>query len=150
MQEADLGTYLAESISGYADDKVKAGSWSPEEALERSRGEFRRYLPEGVNSPGQHLYCIVDTGQDVTVGMLWFGVMQDSPRPYAFLYELRIFEPFQDQGYGKRAMLALEAEVKAMGLDTISLHVFGHNPAARALYDRLGYEVTDLNMSKKL
>jgi ribosomal protein S18 acetylase RimI-like enzyme len=47
-------------------------------------------------------------------------------------------------------MLALEARVISMGLDVISLHVFGHNRAARSLYEKLGYETTNVYMSKKL
>jgi hypothetical protein len=47
-------------------------------------------------------------------------------------------------------MLAMEAEVKAMGLDRISLHVFGHNPGARRLYEKLGYETTNVYMAKQL
>jgi predicted GNAT family acetyltransferase len=30
------------------------------------------------------------------------------------------------------------------------LHVFGHNQVARALYEKIGYEVTNVLMSKKL
>ena len=33
---------------------------------------------------------------------------------------------------------------------SISLHVFGHNRVARALYEKLGYETTNVNMTEKL
>ncbi len=150
MQETDLQAYLEETIPAYADDKIRAGNWSPDEALERSRKEYEKLLPEGVNSLRQYLYNIVATDEDVTVGMLWFSVIVDTPHPYAFIYELQIFDAYQRKGYGKQAMLALEVEVRKLRLDTISLHVFGHNLAARALYDQLGYEITNINMSKKL
>jgi ribosomal protein S18 acetylase RimI-like enzyme len=150
MPEPDLQAYLAETIPAYADDKVKAGNWLAEEALEKSRQSFEQLLPAGTKSPGQYLYNIVDTAQGVTVGMLWFGVLPDTPHPSAFIYELHIFEVFQRRGFGKQAMLALEGEVKNLGLDRISLHVFGHNQAAQALYEQLGYEITNINMSKRL
>ena len=150
MPENDLQAYLAETIPAYADDKVKAGNWLAEEALEKSRQSFEKLLPAGTNSPGQYLYNIIDTTQGVTVGMLWFGILTDTPHPSAFIYELHIFEAYQRRGFGKQAMLALEGEVKKLGLDRISLHVFGHNHAAQALYGQLGYDITNINMSKRL
>ena len=44
-----------------------------------------------------------------------------------------IDEAHRRQGYGEQAMLAAEVQAKALGYDTIALHVFGHNHAARAL-----------------
>ena len=76
--------------------------------------------------------------------------MKNVPHPYGFIYDLRIYDEYQRRGYARQAMLALETKVRELGLDTISLHVFGHNHAAKALYDQLGYEVTNINMSKKL
>ena len=46
--------------------------------------------------------------------------------------------------------VVLEDKVRELGLDSISLHVFGHNHAAIALYQAAGYETTDLHMVKKL
>jgi ribosomal protein S18 acetylase RimI-like enzyme len=37
-----------------------------------------------------------------------------------------------------------------MGLAGIALHVFGHNQSARALYEKLGYAPTNLNLYKPL
>ena len=150
MGENDLQAYLAETTPAFAEDKIKSGNWSDEEALEKSRQSFEKLLPAGVNSPGQHLNNIVDTELALTVGMLWFGMLEDLSHPFAFIYELHVFEEYQRRGYGKQAMLALEGEVKKLGLDRISLHVFGHNQAAQALYEQLGYEITNINMSKKL
>jgi ribosomal protein S18 acetylase RimI-like enzyme len=150
MPEPDLQAYLAETIPAFADDKVKAGTWLAEEALEKSRQSYEELLPEGTKSPRQYLYNIIDTTQGMTVGMLWFGVLADTSHSYAFIYELHVFKAYQRRGFGKRAMLALEGEVKKLGLDRISLHVFGHNRPAQALYDQLGYMITDINMAKRL
>ena len=47
-------------------------------------------------------------------------------------------------------MTALEETVRALGLDEIRLHVFGHNGAARALYRKLGFVETNVMMAKQL
>lgn len=52
--------------------------------------------------------------------------------------------------YGKQAMLALEVVAESLGVETIGLHVFAHNPVAMNLYRKLGYEVTSQNMVKYL
>ena len=71
-------------------------------------------------------------------------------RRQAFIYDFRTLDEFHRQGYGTQAMIALEDEVRKLGIDTIGLHVFGHNHAARALYEKVGYEVTDVHMAKHL
>jgi len=44
----------------------------------------------------------------------------------------------------------LETLVRGMGMSAISLHVFGHNTAARALYGKLGFETTNVLMTKRI
>ncbi len=150
MTEAEFKTYLTGAIKNYADEKVKAGNWRPEEAFERSRGDYLSLLPEGVASKNQHLFSIMDTATGQNVGMLWFGVVERDGQTTAFIYDFLVTEAWQGRGYGKGALLALEEKVRALGLGTVSLHVFGHNRVARSLYERLGYKVTNVNITKQL
>ena len=53
-------------------------------------------------------------------------------------------------GFATQAMLALEEKAKELGLVILRLHVFTHNAVARSLYEKLGYEVSSLNMAKVL
>ncbi|HSO28244.1 MAG TPA: GNAT family N-acetyltransferase, partial [Anaerolineales bacterium] len=70
--------------------------------------------------------------------------------PTAFIYDFVIDEAYRRRGYGRLALLALEDKAREMGIDQIALHVFGHNHAARALYESVGYQVTNLQMAKAL
>jgi ribosomal protein S18 acetylase RimI-like enzyme len=45
---------------------------------------------------------------------------------------------------------AIEPRVRELGVTGIGLHVFAHNPGAQALYAKLGYNVTSINMRKNL
>lgn len=81
--------------------------------------------------------------------MLWIQVM-DKPTPRAFIFNIEIDPRFRRRGYAMQAMTRLEDEARRMGLDSIGLHVFGHNTAARPLYEKLGYVATNINMSKRL
>ena len=70
--------------------------------------------------------------------------------------EYRAKVPAVIAAYGGRYLVrggaceVLEGEARARGLAGIGLHVFGHNPGARALDEKLGYETTNLHMFKKV
>jgi len=151
MTPLEYEPWLAQAIADYADDKVRAGTWEAGDAIERSRNDFQQLLPDGLASPDNYLYCVWsdDAPLDTPVGVLWIAVLRRKPAQ-AFVYDFVIFEPYRRRGYGGQALRALEDKVRGLGLDTIGLHVFGHNHGAIALYEKAGYEVTDINMSKKV
>ncbi len=139
------------AVEDYAKGHAAAGNWTQEQALELSRKEFAALLPEGTASPGQHLYTIVDAQDGTCVGMVWFAERgSDHEPPHAFIYNIEIWEQRRGKGYAKAAMLALESEVRAVGLSRIALHVFGGNETAIRLYERTGYRATNILMSKDI
>jgi ribosomal protein S18 acetylase RimI-like enzyme len=148
MTEREFQAFLERNIPTYAADKVRAGNWTPEEAERKSREEHDRLLPGGLDSPHQHLYTIDLDGEPA--GDLW---LSSDPRLAAgagFICDLYVAEGYRRQGVASEAMRLLEGEAARLGLDGLSLHVFGDNLAARALYEKLGYEVTNLNMAKSM
>jgi ribosomal protein S18 acetylase RimI-like enzyme len=149
ISEAEFQAFLEPAIAEYAAEHVKGGRWRPEEALEESRKEYIQLLPDGLRSVDQHLFSIKNEA-GTQVGMLWFAVRNQGGKRSAFIYDVRIDEAFQRRGYAMQAFQALEILARDMGLTTISLHVFGHNTAARALYEKLGFVTTNLFMTKSL
>ena len=150
LSEADFQTHLAFVIDDYAQDHVTAGNWPAEGARERSEKEFQQLLPQGLATPGQYLLAAYDDELVQKVGLLWFAVDEQQKPPSAFIYDFLIDEAYRRRGYGRFALLALEEKAREMGIGQIGLHVFGHNHAARALYEQLGYEATNIHMAKKV
>lgn len=150
ISQEEFQPWLDNAIAEYAHDKAQAGNWPAAEAIERSAQEFAQLLPAGPATPGQHLFSIRADDQPSSVGVIWFSETSYGGQPVAFVYDFVIFEPFRRRGYGEQALRAVEAEVRALGLGSIGLHVFGHNHAARALYEKVGYSVTNVNMAKQL
>jgi ribosomal protein S18 acetylase RimI-like enzyme len=148
MNEPDFQTYLAKAIQGYAQDKIQAGNWSQDEALERSQKEFEGYLPQGIHTPNNYLFTLMNENGE-KVGILWYAILPNQPG-LAFIYDFEIHEPFRRRGYASQALAALEQDAKGRGLKQIELHVFGHNTAARALYNKAGYVETNVMMTKKI
>lgn len=146
MSEVDFKAYLEEIIPDYAQEHVQSGRWTAEEALAASQAEFAQLLPDGLATENQHLFNIMVDGESRPVGILWFAVQKGK----AFVYDIVIHDSFQRRGYATQAFLLLEDKVRQLGLNTISLHVFGHNHAARAMYQKLGYAETNVMMSKTL
>ena len=148
MTEHEFQAFLAQSIPEYASEKVKAGNWTSGEALVRSRQEHARLLPKGLASPNQHLYTIEFGG--TPVGHLWLSVDPLPAGGAGFIYDLFVAEQFRRRGIAAEAMQLLDKEGLRLGVSSLALHVFGYNLAARALYQKLGYEITNINMSKAL
>ncbi len=150
MTEAEFSSFIERDILEYANQRARAGFWSEEDALERSRQEHRRLLPDGLATRDHYLYTIRTGDGRAAVGTLWLMVSRDSARPSGFIYDLEIDERYQRRGYAREAMLELEQLARQMGLRQLGLHVFAHNTSARALYESLGYAVGSLNMLKDL
>jgi RimJ/RimL family protein N-acetyltransferase len=149
MTEAELQHFLEPAIQEYAQDHVNAGRWTEDEAVEQSRKEFQDLLPQGMATPDHYLFTLVNEEQQ-SVGVLWFAKRESQGQPSAYVYEIRIDEAFRRRGYASQAFREMEHKVRELGWNRISLHVFGHNQAALQLYQKLGYETTNVLMAKKL
>lgn len=149
----EFGRWWDLSVRDYAKDHVDAGNWTEGEALAKSEAQFRELLPNGVSTPGHFLYALEVPGSREHVGLVWFEADRGpgSKHPTSvFIFDLLVYEPFRGRGYGAAAMRLVEARARELGFDSISLHVFGHNRVALALYQKLGYEATNVLMTKKL
>ena len=146
MKQEDLVPYLERGIHEYAADHVRNGNWTAEESLERSRKEFEKLLPDGVNSKDQFLYSISDEAENNKIGLLWVQIRDHK----AFIYDFTIDESFRGKGYGKRALMAMDETLRSMDVESVGLHVFGDNVIAQELYRKMGFGITGMHMKKKL
>ena len=150
IEQADFEIFLEQEIVEYAQDKVKSGNWLAEEALEKSRAECMRLLPDGPQTKDQFVFAILDEQTHQKLGVLWVQVKLDEPRRSAFIYDFVIEPQFRGQGFGKQALQALDKKLGEMNVESVSLHVFAHNTTAIALYEKMGYSVTNLYLGKKI
>jgi RimJ/RimL family protein N-acetyltransferase len=150
MTESEFETYSQNAATEYAREKVASGNWHPDEAQKRAEQEFHRLLPNGIKTENQFLYSLVDDIKDYTVGMVWFMLDPKRPIPVAFIFDFNIYESFRRHGYGLQGLKAAELQAHELGAIRMELHVFAHNKAAIALYEKAGYHVTNLNMAKEI
>ena len=134
----------------FAEDKIKAGNFPAEKALELSRQGYEKLLPNGVNTKDNHLFSIFDEEDEEKIGIIWIKLNTEEGNRNVWLFDFLIFEKFRRQGFGEKSLELLEEKTKELGFNKILLHVFGHNEPAIALYNKMGFETTNINMSKIL
>lgn len=147
MTETEYAAWLEAAIPAYASDKVDSGQWSEEDSLERSQMEFAELLPQGLATPDNFLFTITDL-QATAVGVLWFAVRTRFDARVANVFDITVWPERRREGHAFRAFVALEDQVRALGLSGIALHVFGHNKGAQALYAKLGFQPTNISLFK--
>jgi len=148
MNQEEFKQYIGYAIEDYAKDKIASGNWSEDVAIDLSRETFERLLPKDEKTENNHLLSIFHN--DILVGMIWISQKAPTNPSEGFIYDFVIFEQYQGQGYGKKAMKEAEIIAKALGMNKIGLNVFGHNKIARGLYEKMGYEITNITMAKTI
>jgi GNAT superfamily N-acetyltransferase len=135
MTPEQFEVFVSRQTDSYADTLAEAGL-SPEAAAERSRTQMAALLPSGQDSPGMEFFH--GWVGDTVVGLIWLSVDQ----PMAFVYDVEVEESQRRQGYGAAIMNAAALWSREHGHPVLGLNVFAHNSGARALYEKLGYQVT--------
>ncbi len=148
MTQPEFDAYIERLIPDYASDKIRAGHWSEEEALEKSRKQTMSLLSDGLQTKNHYLYTLYDG--DEAVGMIWLRAELDGPVKNGFIFDVEVKEEFRGKGYGKQVMLLIEEKARELGIKRMGLHVFAYNDVAKNLYEGVGYKVSSLNMLKDL
>ncbi len=149
MSAEAWNAWHGDAVREFGLEKVRAGTWTADEAQARADAEFARLLPDGLATPGHELRSIVTESGEV-VGSLWFAPLREIGSGECFIYDIVVNEDARGRGYGRAAMAALEPLARSLGYDRIGLHVFGANQVARELYRTSGYVETDVMMRKAL
>lgn len=147
MTQAAYDRWRSTAVELFAQSFVDSGILDRETALKRAEVDFARLLPDGPDTHDHSLLSAFDG--DTEVGMTWLFVGEPD-RTTLFVYDFQVDEAMRRQGLGRRLMEAVVAEARDRGMASVSLHVFGHNTGARALYEQAGFEVTSVNMKLTL
>lgn len=148
MTDAEFAEFRERSEADYADDIAASGAMPLAEAARRAAEDHERLLPDGLRTPGHHLWTAYDGDQPV--GDLWLHVEDKSDGRHAFGYNFEVRPELRRRGYGRAITVAAEKRCRELGVVSIGLSVFGFNKAAQSLYEDLGFEVTAVQMRKRL
>ena len=148
ITEEEFAAWSARSQEAFVRSWVDRGV-PPEQARAKAEDSRRRFLPQGLATPG--VTMAVAVRDERVVGCLWTGPMEAGPEGRtAFVYEVEVAEDQRGKGYGRGLMLLAERVALAAGERLLGLHVFTGNATAIGLYESLGYRTTFLNRTKPL
>ncbi|MGO2939772.1 MAG: GNAT family N-acetyltransferase [Pseudolactococcus laudensis] len=147
MQLERFESWKIAAIKEFAKGKVENGEWPQAESYQLSKEELNTILPEGYQTPHHYFYdMVVD---DQIVGNIWLSIADQVPTT-AYILDIGVFPDFQDLGYGSTALKLIASEAKMRQCQAIKLHVFGKNKRAIHVYQKNGFEMTDIEMVMKL
>lgn len=110
----------------------------------------RAQVARALATPGHSFLAITDAVRGEAVGSLWLNEMQEEGQGRAwYLNWIGIDPPWQRQGYGRAALLALGEQIHGQGGGRLVLQVFHANAAAMGLYRSLGFEPTRSYLHKR-
>ena len=148
MRSNEYSAYLEYFIPDYAAEIASNYGLSESASFVQAKREMAAELPEGVNTSGQVLLCVVDQSDasEQHVGYLWYK--PDAKTHSVFICDFHILAAYQGKGLGKQALKVLEIELKGKGVEQIRLRVAANNHRARHVYEDTGFRVTGVNMNK--
>ena len=149
LTDAEFDAWAEHSRQGFAAQQVAAGLQPEAEAREAAQRGFAALLPDGLATPTHHVFRVV-CPEGGTVGHLWVRVRELSSEVEGYVYDVELLPEARGRGLGRATMLAAEEVARTFGVTVMRLNVFGHNTAARRLYESLGYVVTSATMTKRL
>ena len=150
FSEVDYDAWVLQAVPEFALNNVQEGRWTLAESLEKSRQAHAELLPRGLDTPGQFFVHLQAADSGARVGTLWWAESASPGGREAFVYNIVIAESARRRGFARAAFQELERVAREHGVHHLGLHVFGHNPGARRLYEQLGFHPTSITMRKIL
>lgn len=146
MVASEYSAYCDYFIEDYSREMAVNFGHSIDRAIELAKQDLIRSFPNGLETNEHDLLCI--ESDSALVGYLWHSI--NASDKSTFIYDFFIFSSNRNNGYGKLAITALEAQLKSMGIAQIKLRVAYQNKRALKLYQDVGFSITGYNMSKKI
>ena len=150
MSDVDFRRYMENAVEDYAQSRFKCGEEPIEESRAVAKDSYEQLLPQGIASPGQHLFCIVSADVDGPVGLVWLALREKYGVKSAYVYDLEVHRAHRGKGYARGALAGAEALAREWGAARLSLNVWKWNETAIRLYEKAGFDVMALGMTKVL
>ncbi len=148
MTAEEFARRRAPMVREYARVTAQAGGLNVPEAEAMAEQETEKSLPQGPQSPGQLLRTAWVDGSEV--GWIWVTLPDGSGPGLAWIADILVDGQHRSHGYAAAMIQGIEIELIELGVPRLGLNVFGYNDVARRLYERLGFDVIQWQMSRSL
>lgn len=88
-------------------------------------------------------YPFISAVRTIVRGLKIESILQPPKKQIAMIHNLAVSSDFRGEGLGTQLIAQLEQKMKEDGYKVAALDVDGDNPKAKALYQKLGYQVIE-------
>ena len=136
-----INDYLEEYIENllhYEKEFTETMKIDPRKFAEK---QFRESLPEGINSPNNFFWVIVNKERLETIGFFWFNIILE--RHLCVISELKLFDTHDEISKLIQIFNFIEKYLKQTHpeIDNLYLHVFKHQISKQELYESCGFNL---------
>ena len=144
MNQDEFVDYRSIFINEYAQDLQENRGYATDRARVKAAESIDTILTQGVATPANQLWCIqhLDEPKEI-IGFLWLSITGAS----AWISDFYIYSNWRSRGYGSLALSEMKRLLTEIGIHEVELRVAPDNAAAKALYEKQGFNITGINMS---
>ena len=144
MKEEEFEEYFEGSKHRYIEDLSYNSDLffqlTGKQPKEFAEAQFKEFFTNGKNTPNNQFLKAIQIERNERIGTVWF--IHRLEKNISFIGDIIINEKHRRNGYATQILKKLEdIAINEHKTDKIGLNVFKHNPGAKKLYDKLGYEV---------
>lgn len=150
MSDEQYEAFSQYSVKNYAEGLQESQQISHDDAFEVAQKSFDGLAPEGLKTPNQHFYNLIEVESGKHIGTVWLTEKQMQSCKRVYITDIVIFEEFRGQGFGGKVMQVVEAKARELNAHDLMLSVFDHNEVAKKLYEKAGLKPRSILMSKTL
>jgi len=154
MHQDEYPTYCEYFLDDYSREIAQNYGHSIDVALELAKKDLHLNFPNGFENNNHSLLCIDanvndnDNDKVCLVGYLWHSINKSDNS--TFIYDFFVEPAYRGKGLGKLAIAVFENQLSSAGISQINLRVAYHNKRAFSLYQKVGFTITGINMSKNI
>lgn len=141
MTDEEFAFFYQWSVEQTAREQMAVRHISQSEAVKETKEEVDGMLPDGMNTAHHCLMTIEKEYTQENLGAIWTLHEETEGRKQSFLCDFVIWEPKRRNGYATEALRLMEKSAVEAGCRESVLYVADSNAAARALYEKSGYQV---------
>ncbi|MCT4717011.1 GNAT family N-acetyltransferase [Enterobacteriaceae bacterium H18W14] len=147
MTDAEFPSYRALFIAEYALDLQHSRGYPVQKATDIATHAIDVSLTEGVNTAANSLWCILpEDDENTVIGYFWLVRNTDA----CWVCDFCLLPAWRGRGFGRVSLAKMEARIVEQQVSEIGLRVAVNNPAAKALYEKSGFQITGFNMIKTI
>lgn len=141
MTQEEYDYFYAWSVEHHARELMEQSHMPLEKAMKEAGAEFSEMLPEGLDTPHNHLMTILDCDTKENIGFIWTLHEVTEGRKQSFVCDFAIWEAYRRKGYAFEALRQAEKQAANANCVESVLFVSDNNIAANALYQKCSYRV---------